>query len=92
MTDSIFISLLGRIVLFLDPSGSLYSIFVPAAKLLHELPHSRDAEIEADHIGIYLAADACYDPNAAKRVFTSMKDGEGGSSEYISTHPSYDRR
>ena len=72
-------SILARFVLLLDPTGVLYALFVPAAALLRELPHSRDQEIEADHIGLYLAAEACYDPRAAKRVFGRMKAGDGGS-------------
>jgi len=99
MTGSILIGILARATLLLDPSGFLYSIFMPAATLLHELPHSREHEIEADYIGIHLAADACYDPRAAKRVFEAMKvehdSGGGGDSrpaEFVSTHPSYDTR
>ena len=74
MSGSILINVISRFVLLLDPSGVLFTLFLPAATLLHELPHSRSHEIEADHIGIHLAADACYDPRAAKRVFTAMKD------------------
>ena len=46
-----------------------------------------------------LAAEACYDPRAAKNVFSRMKDDDGGHGsrnatppEFISTHPSYDTR
>jgi metalloendopeptidase OMA1, mitochondrial len=55
---------------FIDSSGFLSSIFMPAATLLHDLPHSRENECEADRIGLELAARACYDPKAAKRVFS----------------------
>ena len=99
ISGNILMSIMARVVLIIDPSGVLYSIFVPAVTLLHDLPHSRDAEVEADHIGIHLAADACYDPKAAKRVFHSMKEGETKDGkktstppEFISTHPSYDTR
>jgi predicted Zn-dependent protease len=89
-------SIIARFVLLLDPTGVLYALFVPASALLRELPHSRDQEIEADHIGLYLAAEACYDPRAAKRVFGRMKAGDGGDAaatpEFVSTHPSYDTR
>lgn len=91
VSGNILISLLARFTLLLDPSGFLYSIFLPAATLLHELPHSRDHEIEADYIGLQLAAEACYDPKAAKRVFSAMKSGNERSlnpPEFISTHPS----
>merc|ERR1711862_271120 len=50
-------------------------------------------------IGIILASESCYDPRAAKRVFSRMKDdaeNENGSKaqppEFISTHPGYDTR
>ena len=104
ISGSFLMSIIARFVLLLDPTGVLYTLFVPAATLLHELPHSRDAEIEADHIGLYLAAEACYDPRAAKRVFARMKAGDAGGSggnatsaaasppEFVSTHPSYDTR
>ena len=51
--------------------------------------------MEADEIGVYLAAEACYDPRAAKRVFAAMKEGVEGSNdppEFLSTHPSTERR
>jgi len=105
VSGNFLMSIIARFVLLLDPTGVLYTLFLPAATLLHELPHSRDAEIEADHIGLYLAAEACYDPRAAKRVFSRMKAGDGGASgggggnattasppEFVSTHPSYDTR
>jgi Zn-dependent protease with chaperone function len=105
LSESFLTNILARFVLILDPSGLLYSIFVPAATLLHDLPHSREHEVEADHIGMHLAAEACYDPRAAARVFSAMKHGhedhrEDWSSrittanppEFISTHPSYETR
>ena len=55
--------------------------------------------MEADRIGVILASEACYDPRAAKRVFSRMKedaeDGSNGSKappEFFSTHPGYDTR
>lgn len=38
-----------------------------------ELPFSRQCEREADHIGLYLAARACFDPEAAVGVFQRMQ-------------------
>mmetsp|Transcript_2699 Transcript_2699/g.3187 ORF Transcript_2699/g.3187 Transcript_2699/m.3187 type:complete len:347 (+) Transcript_2699:115-1155(+) len=76
VSGSLLINILARCTLLIDPSGVLYSLFIPAATLLHDLPHSRDHEIEADYIGLHLAAEACYDPKAARKVFSSMKDGE----------------
>jgi predicted Zn-dependent protease len=106
VSGSILISFLARCTLLIDPSGVLYSLVYPAATLLHDLPHSREHEIEADFIGLRLAADACYDPKAARKVFLAMKNGENGSDksnsrkkpkaivppEFMSTHPSYDTR
>lgn len=95
VSGSILINMLARFTLLLDPSGVLYTLFLPAATLLHDLPHSRDHEIEADYIGLYLAAEACYNPKAAKRVFAAMKEGYSKGTtppEFISTHPSYDTR
>ena len=96
VSGSLIKGLLARLTLFLDPSGLLYTIFLPAASLLYDLPHSREHEIEADYIGLHLAADACYNPKSAKRVFAAMKastkEGSGQPPEFISTHPSYDTR
>ena len=105
LSGSFLTNILARFVLVLDPTGLLYSIFIPTATLLHDLPHSREHEMEADYIGMHLAAEACYDPRAAARVFSAMKHahedhGESWSSrlatttppEFISTHPSYDTR
>lgn len=103
MSGNLIVRILARAMLLLDPSGWLYMLFMPAATLLHELPHSREHEIEADYIGIHLAAEACYDPRAAKRVFEGMKlehecgggggvEGKSQPAEFVSTHPSYDTR
>ena len=50
------------------------------------------------NFGLYLAATVCYDPAAAKRVFSAMKQASDGSSssgtpsEFLSTHSSHDSR
>jgi predicted Zn-dependent protease len=60
-----------------------------AAKLAVELPNSRAAEIEADRIGIELAAKAGYDPRAAATLWQKMaKVGGNGMPQFLSTHPS----
>lgn len=93
ISGNVLIQLLARITLLVDPSGALAMIFLPAAKLLNELPHSRTQETEADEIGVFLAAQACYDPRAAKRVFANMKEADGASPpEFLSTHPSHQSR
>ena len=56
------------------------------------LPFSRGNESEADEFGIILMAAAGYDPSAAPQIWQNMKKlGESGP-EYMSTHPSHDRR
>jgi metalloendopeptidase OMA1, mitochondrial len=59
------------------------------------LPYSRKHELEADHIGVMLMAQAGYDPTEAPRFWKRF----GGSAEtgakppeFMSTHPSDDRR
>lgn len=98
MSGNLVVQVLARLSLLLDPSGTLMLIFLPTANLLRELPHSRTQELEADHIGMHLAARACYDPAAAKRVFQRMQqDAKSGRAEahppeFLSTHPSHDSR
>lgn len=70
LSSGFVINVIAGLLLLVDPSGSLSFLFIPAANLAHSLPHSREAETEADRIGIELAAKACYDPKAAKRVFS----------------------
>ena len=94
VSGNFVMGVLARLSLLLDPSGILVSIFLPTANLLRELPHSRIQELEADQIGMHLAAMACYDPQAAKRVFSRMKQETGNQQppEFLSTHPSHDSR
>ena len=59
-----------------------------------QLPNSREQEAEADRIGIELAARAGYDPHAAPQLWQKMMQatGGGGKSDFLSTHPSSEKR
>lgn len=95
VSGNLVVQVLARLSLLVDPSGTLMMIFLPTANLLSELPHSRTQELEADHIGMHLAARACYDPSAAKRVFQRMREDSSSGiqpPEFLSTHPSHDSR
>jgi predicted Zn-dependent protease len=63
-----------------------------AAALAVTLPNSREAETEADQIGIELAARAGFDPRAAVTVWEKMSKEGGGAPEFLSTHPSPENR
>ncbi|KAK7793882.1 hypothetical protein R5R35_003566 [Gryllus longicercus] len=64
-------------------------------KMLLHLPFSRQAEMEADDVGLTLAAKACFDIREAPCFWKKMKamtsDGLDDL-EWLSTHPSYDTR
>lgn len=58
-------------------------------------PNAQRLEYEADQIGIFLMADAGYDPEDAVRFWTRAKDDpDFGKStlQFLSTHPSSDDR
>jgi predicted Zn-dependent protease len=57
------------------------------------LPRSRQAEVEADEIGVELAARAGYDPRAAISLWQKMNRlGGNRPPEFMSTHPSPESR
>jgi len=63
------------------------------AQVTFTLPNSRTHEIEADRIGVELAARAGYDPRGAISVWQKMaKAGDGGPPQFLSTHPSPENR
>jgi Zn-dependent protease with chaperone function len=66
--------------------------FTGAAALAVTLPNSRDAETEADQIGIELAARAGFDPRAAVTLWEKMAKQGGARLEFLSTHPSPENR
>lgn len=58
------------------------------------LPHSRGNESEADLVGLDLMSKAGFDPRESVALWENMKAASGGNSpkEFLSTHPSNDRR
>ncbi|EGX93631.1 mitochondrial metalloendopeptidase OMA1 [Cordyceps militaris CM01] len=60
--------------------------------LMYELPMSRTHEYEADHIGLMMMAEACYDPRAAIPFWRRMNQHGQEMEEVLSTHPSNDHR
>lgn len=52
------------------------------------LAFSRQHESEADELGLYMAADAGFDPRTAIPLWERMSAGSEGSIEFLSTHPS----
>lgn len=63
------------------------------ANVMFTLPNSREAEIEADRIGVELAARAGYDPRAAMSLWAKMgRASQGQPPEWLSTHPANESR
>lgn len=69
------------------------SAYGAGSKYLAILPYSRKHESEADHIGLLFMAKAGYDPAEAPLFWERFgKMTESGPAEFMSTHPSHERR
>lgn len=81
------ISVLGSMLF--DVSGGL-SQYVTS--LVLELPNGRAQETEADHIGLLMMAQSCYDPDQVPALWSRMAEYEkkhgGAPPQFLSTHPS----
>ena len=62
--------------------------------IIIHLPYQRDLEKEADCVGLYLAARACFDVRKISNFWKRMDNLEQDQvqAEWLSTHPSHSRR
>jgi predicted Zn-dependent protease len=73
--------------------GDLGGQLASGAAQLTLLKYGRDDETEADLIGMDIAARAGYDPRASVSLWQKMKAlGKDQPPQWLSTHPSHDRR
>jgi predicted Zn-dependent protease len=64
-----------------------------ALEVTLNLPNSRTHEVEADRIGVELAARGGYDPHAAVTLWQKMgQAAQGGPPKWLSTHPAREDR
>lgn len=90
MSGQIF-TVIATIILsqLLDISGQLGSSI---SSLALTLPNGRTQESEADHVGLLMMAQACYDPRTAPQLWSRMGEFErkkgGAPPQFLSTHPS----
>jgi predicted Zn-dependent protease len=79
--------LLGASAAAEDENGVYVAAAATAYGLLGETAFSRSQESEADELGLFIAADAGYDPREAISLWERMGARGGEPPEFISTHP-----
>lgn len=86
MTTNIGLSVLSAVV----GNSAVGDLGGTLSEVMFTLPNSRTHELEADRIGVELAARAGYDPRAAISLWEKMASlsTSGGPPEILSTHPS----
>lgn len=83
----------GAVGILLGLDESSMNLVDIISDLALNLPNSREHEREADRMGIELSARAGYDPRAAVTLWQKMgKAGGAGPPQFLSTHPSSERR
>jgi predicted Zn-dependent protease len=76
-----------------ETRGIFNTVYGIGAQMGLVLPYSRDHELEADKMGLIFMAMAGYNPQSAIAFWERMaKSGGGKPPEFLSTHPSDERR
>ncbi|GIY96418.1 metalloendopeptidase OMA1, mitochondrial [Caerostris extrusa] len=75
----------------------MHWLYQKSIKIFLELPYSRKTEMEADYVGLQLAAKSCFDVRESsafwcKMAFLTKTFGNGPEIEFLSTHPSHEKR
>lgn len=85
---------LNAIEAYVSPEAASYRELTQGViELAVAKPYGRDNELEADYDGLILMARAGYDPRAAPAFWQRMAAlGSSSTPEFLSTHPSHDRR
>ena len=90
MAQGIGIAVVGAV---LRAPGVAQDLTQMVIDLTFNLPNSRTDEVEADRIGVELAARSGYDPRAAVTLWEKMqKEGKSQPPQFLSTHPSHASR
>jgi len=84
MASNVGLSILGAVT----GNAAVSDLGGQLSQVMFGLPKSRQAETEADAIGVELAARAGYDPRAAVTLWQKMSSLGSGQVEILSTHPS----